>query len=85
MTLYTDYRKRIFPFFQWTISNSNVFNISNIFGNSGVYQITYKSLSEYEQLTGNVEWLYKQGNFSHTKHLNEIIKILFFTQFKSYY
>lgn len=34
--------------------------------------------------SGNVEWLYKQGNFSHTKHLNEIIKILFFTQFKSY-
>lgn len=26
----------------------------NIFGESGVYQITYKSLSEYEQLTGRV-------------------------------
>lgn len=35
--------------------------------------------------SGNVEWLYKQGNFSHTKHLNEIIKILLFTQFKLYY
>lgn len=51
----------------------------NIFGESGVYQITYKSLSEFEQLRErsnmmSVEWLRKQGYLSHTKHLNEIIK-----------
>lgn len=85
MTLYTDYQKRIFPFFS-ELFQISMYSISpNIFGESGVYQITFKSLSEYEQLTGNLEWLYKQDNFSHTKHLNEIIKILLFTQFILYY
>lgn len=50
MTLYTDYRKRIFPFFS-ELFQISMYSISpNIFGESGVYQITYKSLSEFEQL-----------------------------------
>lgn len=50
MTLYTDYLKRIFPFFS-ELFQISMYSISpNIFGESGVYQITYKSLSEFEQL-----------------------------------
>lgn len=50
MTLYTDYQKRIFPFFS-ELFQISMYSISpNIFGESGVYQIPYKSLSEFEQL-----------------------------------
>lgn len=73
MTLYTDYRKRIFPFFS-ELFQISMYSISpNIFGESGVYQITYKSLSEFEQLGER-----RVADLSHTKHLNEIIKIFTF-------
>lgn len=39
-----------FPFFSELFQISMYSTSPNIFGESGVYQITYKSLSEFEQL-----------------------------------